>query len=143
MAQNTLASANTKLALNLFKVVHKDLKGKNAFLSSLSISAALSMTQIGAKETTVKEIAQVLGWELENGEQIHQQFQEYLTKLQQPSDIYQLSTANRIFLEKTFTVIVDFTKKTKELYIADNKLIHSEASTDQSRNGGRVQPGYC
>ncbi|BFZ17326.1 hypothetical protein BsWGS_20366 [Bradybaena similaris] len=119
MAQNTLASANTKLALNLFKVVRKDLKGKNAFFSPLSISAALSMTQIGARENTAKEMAQVLGWESENGEQIHQQFQKYLTKLQKPSDIYQLSTANRIFLEKTFTVIEDFTKKTKEWYLAE------------------------
>ncbi|BFZ17331.1 hypothetical protein BsWGS_20370 [Bradybaena similaris] len=119
MAQNTLASANTKLALNLFKVVRKDLNGKNAFFSPLSISAALSMTQIGARKNTAKEMAQVLGWESENGEQIHQQFQEYLTKLQQPSDIYQLSTANRIFLEKTFTVIGDFKKKTKEWYLAE------------------------
>ncbi|BFZ17330.1 hypothetical protein BsWGS_20368 [Bradybaena similaris] len=119
MPQNTLASANIKFALSFFKVVCKDLKGENAFFSPFSISAALSMTQIGARENTAKEMAQVLGWESENGEKIHQQFQKYLTKLQKRSGIYQLSTANRIFLEKTFTVIEDFKKKTKEWYLAE------------------------
>ncbi|CAG5127350.1 unnamed protein product [Candidula unifasciata] len=119
MSQNTLASANTILALSLFKVVRKDLKGKNAFLSPLSISAALSMTQLGAREKTAQEMAKVLGWESENGEQIHQQFQAYFTKLQQQSDQYQLSTANRIFVEKTFNVLETFTKQTKEWYLAE------------------------
>jgi serpin B len=118
MGENILAKANNKFGLNLFKVTHKDLKGKNAFLSPFSISAALSMTQIGAREKTAKEMAQVLGWESENGEKIHQQFQAYLRTLQQPSDQYQLSIANRIFLEKSYTVVDDFKNKTKEWYLA-------------------------
>lgn len=123
MAQNVLAEANNKFGLNLFKVVRA--QGQNGFLSPLSISAALAMTQIGAREKTAVEMARVLEWGSENGEKIHQEFKVYFKTLQQPSDQYQLSSANRIFLEQNFSVLEEFKSKTSEFYLAGKLMLLS------------------
>uniref|UniRef100_A0A0B7BU60 Serpin domain-containing protein n=3 Tax=Arion vulgaris TaxID=1028688 RepID=A0A0B7BU60_9EUPU len=119
MEQNILAIANNKFGLSLFKEARKDMKGKNTFMSPLSISSVLAMTQIGARNKTAQEMAQVLEWGPEKGDKIHQLFQTYFTTLQKPAEQYQLSTVNRIFLEQTFAILDEFKSKTKTWYLAE------------------------
>ncbi|MGH0163027.1 UNVERIFIED_CONTAM: hypothetical protein FKN15_044551 [Acipenser sinensis] len=55
----SLASANTIFALDLFKKLSNDRKAENIFYSPLSISSALAMVYLGARGNTASEMAQV------------------------------------------------------------------------------------
>ncbi|PKU43865.1 leukocyte elastase inhibitor-like [Limosa lapponica baueri] len=52
----SLTAANTKFCLDFFKELSKVKRNENIFFSPLSISAALSMIQLGARGSTAEEI---------------------------------------------------------------------------------------
>ncbi|RXM29891.1 Leukocyte elastase inhibitor [Acipenser ruthenus] len=54
----SLASANTSFALDLFKKLSNDRKAENIFYSPLSISSTLAMVYLGARGNTASEMAQ-------------------------------------------------------------------------------------
>lgn len=55
----SLTAANTKFCLDFFKELSKVKRNENIFFSPLSISAALSMVQLGARGNTAKEMEKV------------------------------------------------------------------------------------
>ena len=54
----SLSEANTRFAYDLFQQLRKSEK-KNIFYSPLSVSAAISMTYLGAQENTASQIQKV------------------------------------------------------------------------------------
>ncbi|MBN3275640.1 SPB6 protein, partial [Polyodon spathula] len=62
LIMESLASANTSFALDLFKKLSNDRKAGNIFYSPLSISSALAMVYLGARGNTAAEMAQVGAW---------------------------------------------------------------------------------
>lgn len=58
---NSLSAGNTHFAFDLFQQLKRSKKDDNIFYSPLSISSALAMTYLGAKENTAFEIGEV-GW---------------------------------------------------------------------------------
>lgn len=64
----SLSAANTKFCLDFFKELRKVKRNENIFFSPLSISAALSMVQLGAGGNTAEEMEKVgffpFSWEL-------------------------------------------------------------------------------
>ena len=114
------ATVNNAFGLNLFKKIWEEEQGQNIFLSPFSISVALAMTHLGARGNTASEMSATLQWPSGKEEDIHQGYQTYvsLLELHQPSQNYQLSTANRIFIENTFPVLADFLEKTNTHYLA-------------------------
>ena len=117
-----IATVNNAFGLNLFKKIWEEEQGKNIFLSPFSISVALAMTHLGARGNTASEMSATLQWPSGKDEDIHQGYQTYLSLLHQPSKHYQLSTANRIFIEKKYPVLAQFLEKTNKHYLAG---IHS------------------
>ncbi|CAL1546524.1 unnamed protein product [Lymnaea stagnalis] len=127
------AAANNKFGLDLFKTIYDGSKGKNNFLSPFSISVALAMTQLGARETTAQAMAKTLRWETADETKIHKQFQAYLKLLQKPSDAYQLSTGNRIYLEQSYPILDEFKSQTQEWYLAEPVNADFINNADQER----------
>ena len=111
-------TANNQFGLDLFRLIFEDNKTTNTFFSPFSISVALAMTQLGAREKTASDMSSTLRWPPGQEEQIHGDFKSYLALLQNKSDSYQLSSANRLFVEKNYPILEDFLKKTKEFYLA-------------------------
>ena len=64
----SLSAANAKFCLDFFKELSKVKRNENTFFSLLSISAALSMVQLGAGGNTAEELEKVsflpFSWEL-------------------------------------------------------------------------------
>lgn len=118
MDKKSLTFTNYKFGLGLHKVISRNSRGQNSFLSPLSIQAALAMTYIGARGRTAKEIGYVLAWKDFGDGDVHQQFQAFFMRVQQPSKYYQLSIVNRIYTEQTFGVTDNFSKETKRCYFA-------------------------
>ncbi|NXA30578.1 SPB4 protein, partial [Ibidorhyncha struthersii] len=101
----SLTAANTKFCLDFFKELSKVKRNENIFFSPLSISAALSVVQLGARCNTAKEMEKLafpccLKCEKAGG--AHSQFQELLCALGKAGAACSLSIANRLFGEVTF-----------------------------------------
>ncbi|XP_046551363.1 leukocyte elastase inhibitor-like isoform X1 [Haliotis rubra] len=115
-----VASANSQFGLDLYKKVALDLKDSNVFLSPFSISAALAMTQLGARGDTAAQMNQVLKW-TDIQDSVHPGFEYYLRLLKTQED-YVLTTANRLFVNEKAKILDEFLQKTEKHYGAQAVL---------------------
>ncbi|XP_048258257.1 leukocyte elastase inhibitor-like [Haliotis rufescens] len=122
-----VATANSQFGLDLYKKVASDLKDSNVFLSPFSISAALAMTQLGARGDTAAQMNQVLKW-TDLQDSVHPGFEDYLGLLKTQGD-YVLTTANRLFISDTCQLLPDFLKDTMFHYEAETALADFQGST--------------
>uniref|UniRef100_A0A671K6U3 Serpin B6 n=1 Tax=Sinocyclocheilus anshuiensis TaxID=1608454 RepID=A0A671K6U3_9TELE len=108
-----LSAANTRFSLNLFKKISEGNASKNVFYSPISISSALAMVSLGAKENTAEQMFQVLsftnppthcGTPVPNVsmDQIHSSFNKLMSELNKPGAPYVLSLANRLYGEQSY-----------------------------------------
>ncbi|XP_070378406.1 ipis-1-like [Dermacentor albipictus] len=114
MAVNKLGDSVLNFAVDLYhqlspKGVHKG----NIFFSPFSISAALSMALGGARNRTAKEMSAVLRVD---GEQIHNHFSDFLSKLPSYAADVKLHIANRMYCEKTFPVLESYLALLRDSY---------------------------
>ncbi|KAH9495448.1 Leukocyte elastase inhibitor [Bulinus truncatus] len=133
MSYELISFANNKFGLDLFKLFHDGRKGENLFLSPFSISLALAMTQVGAKEKTALDMAKTLRWETEDEIKIHEQFQDYIKLIQSPTDAYELSTANRIYLQQSYIFLEEFKNKVVNWYLAEPVNADFKNNADKER----------
>ncbi|NXK24926.1 ILEUA inhibitor, partial [Arenaria interpres] len=140
----SLTAANTKFCLDFFKELSKRKRNKNIFFSPLSISAALSMIQLGARGSTAEEIEKV--WECillktafpcclqcEEAGGAHSQFQELLSALEKSGATCSLSIANRLFGEVTFQFLQQYLDSTRTLYHAELEEMDFINAAEESR----------
>uniref|UniRef100_A0A8C9UW12 Serpin domain-containing protein n=1 Tax=Spermophilus dauricus TaxID=99837 RepID=A0A8C9UW12_SPEDA len=95
---DSLSKANGTFAIQVLKMLCQDRPSQNVFFSPLSISSALAMVLLGAKGNTKDQMAMSLNTE----EDIHKGFQMLLTQVNMLGSKYLLTTANRLFGEKTY-----------------------------------------
>lgn len=114
----TLASSNTDFALSLYKKLALRNPDKNVVFSPLSISAALAILSLGAKDSTMEEILEGLKFNLTETTEIdiHQNYRDLLQRLSQPGGQGQISRANLLFVEKHLQILNGFKEKAKALY---------------------------
>ncbi|KAL4692981.1 hypothetical protein H8959_016791 [Pygathrix nigripes] len=94
---NSLSEANTKFMFDLFQQFRKSQKN-NTFYSPISITTALGMVLLGAKDNTAQQINKVLHFD---------QFTENTTE---KAATHHLKIANKLFGEKTYQFLqVNFT----------------------------------
>uniref|UniRef100_A0A8C9PK63 Serpin domain-containing protein n=1 Tax=Spermophilus dauricus TaxID=99837 RepID=A0A8C9PK63_SPEDA len=112
---DSVSEANGTFACQVLKMLCQDKPSQNVFFSPLSISSALAMVLLGAKGNTKVQMAQVSfpikidsfllfpsqAMSLNTEEDIHKGFQMLLTQVNKPGSKYLLTTANRLFGEKT------------------------------------------
>ncbi|NXI92535.1 OVAL protein, partial [Psophia crepitans] len=144
----SLSAANTKFCLDFFKELSKVKKNENIFFSPLSISAALSMVQLGARGNTAEEMAKV-GFlpfsgvllkkafrccsQCEEARGAHSQFQELLSALGKAGATCSLSIANRLFGEATFQFLQQYLDSTRVLYHAELEAMDFINAAEESR----------
>ncbi|KFO70535.1 heterochromatin-associated protein MENT [Cuculus canorus] len=148
-----------KFTVDLFNKLNETNKGKNIFFSPWSISSALALTYLGAKGNTAMEMAEVLHFiqeagdegssvarpsrgrpkrrkvdpELKQADDIHSGFKELLTAINKPRNTYSLRTANRIYVEKNFPLVPRYIQLSKNYYKAEPQKINFSTAPEQSR----------
>uniref|UniRef100_A0A8C9PSD3 Serpin domain-containing protein n=1 Tax=Spermophilus dauricus TaxID=99837 RepID=A0A8C9PSD3_SPEDA len=125
---DSVSEANGTFACQVLKMLCQDKPSQNVFFSPLSISSALAMVLLGAKGNTKVQMAQV-----SFPEDIHKGFQMLLTQVNKPGSKYLLTTANRLFGEKTCDFLSTFKESCLQFYHAELELLSFAEATEESR----------
>ncbi|XP_055513873.1 leukocyte elastase inhibitor-like isoform X2 [Leucoraja erinacea] len=126
-----LVTANIQFALDLFKHLDEQNSDGNIFVSPFSISMALALVYLGAKEKTATQMAQMLGFDEVKG--VHLQFQKLQTELINPNAKYSLNLANRLYGEKTYEFLQDFLAASLEYYQAGLGAVDFRKAAEAAR----------
>uniref|UniRef100_H9G4A2 Serpin B7 n=1 Tax=Anolis carolinensis TaxID=28377 RepID=H9G4A2_ANOCA len=146
----TLIDSNTEFAVDLFKILMKHNPEGNIFCSPLSISAALSMTLLGARGNTAKQMEKVLhfteitgsgcskdipvtGAQCDKPGGPHEQFKALLSAINKPTKDYALSIANRLYGSNNYEFLQQYLHCTKELYHAELERVDFGNATEEVR----------
>ncbi|XP_078096675.1 leukocyte elastase inhibitor-like [Mustelus asterias] len=114
---DSLTSANTRFAFDLFKKITEERSNESIFLSPLSISVAVAMMYLGAKSNTATEMAQVLHFDSEG--EVHPSFKKLMDEINKPDESYLLKLANRLYGEETFNFLEEFQSHVSKFYDAE------------------------
>ncbi|XP_076713964.1 serpin B9-like isoform X2 [Callospermophilus lateralis] len=128
---DSLSKANGTFAIQVLKMLCQDRPSQNVFFSPLSISSALAMVLLGAKGNTKVQMAQAMS--LNTEEDIHKNFQMLLTQVNKPGSKYLLTTANRLFGEKTCDFLSTFKESCLQFYHVELELLSFAEATEKSR----------
>ncbi|XP_025229862.1 serpin B4-like, partial [Theropithecus gelada] len=143
---NSLSEANTKFMFDLLKQFRKSQKN-NTFYSPISITTALGMVLLGAKDNTAQQINKVLHFDqvpknttekaathhVDRSGNVHHQFQKLLTELNKSTDAYELKIANKLFGEKTFQFLQEYLDAIKKLYQTSVESVDFAKAPEESR----------
>ncbi|XP_040120144.1 serpin B8-like, partial [Oryx dammah] len=94
-----LCVANGTFAINLLKMLGEEDHSPHLFFSPLSLSFVLTVVLMGAEGNTVAQMSQALY--LDEGGDVHRGLQSLLREVSTPGPQSLLTTANRLFGEKT------------------------------------------
>lgn len=111
-APQAAAAGNSAFALELYAKLSSE--PGNLFYSPYSLSMALGMTWAGARGATADEMAKTLHF----GKDVHAGFAALNKRLLGRQPGYQLSIANRLYVQQGYRLLDAFTAVTKEQYLA-------------------------
>jgi len=114
----TLVNLNTDFALKIFKGLSDEDKNLNVFISPISISLAIAMAYNGSKNQTQQGIAEALGFEDYNIDELNESFKILLSSMANIDEMVELYTGNSIWFEEDFTIEKDFTDLAENYYNA-------------------------
>ncbi|XP_055415179.1 serpin B4-like isoform X3 [Bubalus kerabau] len=143
---SSLGEAIIHLAIDLFHQIRKSEK-ENIFLSPFSISSALAMTYLGARENTASQMQKVLHFNeitenprgratrnpVERPGNVHHHFQKLLMELKKSTDAYELSVANRLYGEKEFRFLQEYMDNVQKFYLASVESADFKNAAEESR----------
>ncbi|XP_043745286.1 serpin B3-like [Cervus elaphus] len=143
---SSLGEAIIHLAIDLFHQIRKSKK-ENIFYSPFSISSALAMTYLGARENTASEMQKVLHFSeitantnggatkdpVEKPGNVHHHFQKLLTELKKSTDAYKLSVANRLYGRKDFPFLQEYMDNVQKYYLASVESADFVSAAEESR----------
>uniref|UniRef100_A0A671K3H3 Serpin B6 n=1 Tax=Sinocyclocheilus anshuiensis TaxID=1608454 RepID=A0A671K3H3_9TELE len=119
-----LSAANTQFSLKLFKKISGGNTSGNVFYSPISISSALAMVSLGAKENTAAQMFE---------DQIHSSFNKLMSELKKPGAPYVLSLANRLYGEQSYQFVEKFLSDAKRYYEAGLEEVDFKKNSDAAR----------
>ena len=128
--------ANNKFSVDLHKALRNDAQfaGKNLFYSPSSLSIALAMTSMGAKGNTAVQMNKALHWEGLPQGQLCNEEQLFLNALQESNAAgNELLAANRLFVQKNFSLVQKFVEETKKFFAAEIALADYQKDTEGAR----------
>uniref|UniRef100_G3MLE6 Serpin domain-containing protein n=1 Tax=Amblyomma maculatum TaxID=34609 RepID=G3MLE6_AMBMU len=128
-----LSSAVLAFSLDLYKQLLTGARGsgQNVVVSPFSIATALSMTLAGARGLTADEITAALHTGKLND--VHSNFSDVLAKLSGLAPDVTLEVANRLYCEKTFSILDDYTTALKKSYGSTVASVNFKTEAEQAR----------
>jgi len=128
----TIAEGNNEFAIEIYRRLA--VPGKNLFISPLSIGTAFAMTVAGARGATRGEIERVLRFRA-SGDELARSWSGLLADLDEraKSGKFQWNAANRIWIEKKFSLGKDFIKTMKKSYDAAVKQVNFSGDPEGAR----------
>ena len=127
-----IAEGNNEFAIEIYRKLAAP--GKNLFISPLSIGTAFAMTVAGARGATREEIERVLRFKA-SGDELARSWSGLLADLDERAETgkYQWNSANRIWIEKKFSLGKDFVKTMKKSYDAAIKQVDFSGNPEGAR----------
>ena len=113
-----LPVCNAEFALDLYKR-QTSPADHNIFMSPLSISVALAMTYLGAREQTKSQMRNTLHFANLVDDHLYEAFTDIQSALNKPHQPYKLYMANRLFGEKSYTFLNEFLAAERKHYGAE------------------------
>jgi serpin B len=117
---NNVVKGNNQFATDILKnySASADYKGKNIFISPLSIYTALAMVSEGAQEQTLEEMNHVLYFP-ENVQEKQQHMDSLMNKLNPIHASYKLSLVNALWAQNDYEFRKEFVSATQRYYKAN------------------------
>ncbi|KAM6167527.1 serpin B13-like isoform 2-T2 [Erethizon dorsatum] len=139
-------TASTQFGVKLFKELKK-LHDGNILFSPIGMSAAIGMLFLVTQGATTSQLQKVFHLEkdtessrikdeekkIKKTEEIHEQFQTFLTEIRKLPDGYELYIANRLFGEKTYLFLQKYLDYVEKYYHASLEPVDFANAADQSR----------
>ncbi|XP_007473697.1 serine protease inhibitor A3N-like isoform X2 [Monodelphis domestica] len=115
---SAISTSNTDFAFKLFKTLASHHQNKNILFSPLSISIAFALLSLGAQGSTQTQILESLRFNLTETSvtEIHRGFQKLIYSHNLPNDMFQLSTGNALFVDKSMELLEKFQNDSKTFY---------------------------
>ncbi|XP_068251883.1 ovalbumin-related protein X-like [Nyctibius grandis] len=141
----SISAANAEFSFDVFKELKGHQATGNVFFSPLNIIAALAMVYLGARGNTEYQMEKVLHFDKIAGlggtiqtkcgksVNIHILFKELLSDITAPKANYSLYIANRLYAEKTSSILPIYLKCVKKLYRAGLEMVNFKTAPDQAR----------
>nr|KAF6422899.1 hypothetical protein HJG63_008686 [Rousettus aegyptiacus] len=143
---DSLGAAITVFGIDLFRELSKTNDG-NIFFSPVSITTVIGMLPLGARGSTATQLRKVLfsekdtessgikaeEKEIEKMEEIHHQFETFLSEISKPTNNYELKIANRLFGEKTYLFLQKYLDSVEKYYHASLEPVDFVNAADESR----------
>ncbi|KAF5880020.1 alpha-1-antitrypsin, partial [Clarias magur] len=109
---------NAKFAFALYNKLstHADAKGKNIFFSPLSISIALSMLALGAKEETHSQIFSTMGYSSLTEDQVNEAYEHLLNIVDHSKEAILLEIGGGLAVREGFKPVDKFLKDLQHFY---------------------------
>ncbi|XP_043553102.1 alpha-1-antitrypsin-like isoform X1 [Chiloscyllium plagiosum] len=119
-----LSAANLDFALRLYRQIASQPRSaaKNIFFSPVSVSAALSMLSLGARDNTVNQLLRVLGYSdmsQNDAAEVHEAYKYLLQKLTRENSELNLTMGNSLHIQQEFVVKQKFLEDAKQFYKAE------------------------
>ncbi|XP_066154252.1 antichymotrypsin-2-like isoform X2 [Euwallacea fornicatus] len=114
---SAFATGNWQFTARLYNEILKDKPNQNFIFSPFSIEAILALIAAGAKNDTLLEFASALN--LPPQETTEEALRNVFILLKQKSMHFQLSSANKLFVNNDFHILDSFKKRAIENYDAD------------------------
>jgi serpin B len=111
-----LVAAMNALAFQVLSQIGKQNRNRNLFISPLSITLALALLYNGADGVTQQELAEILGIQNIELEEVNAAFAVIRDELEQHGGQINLSIANSLWAQKGLLFKQDFIQRSKDFY---------------------------
>ncbi|XP_069103394.1 leukocyte elastase inhibitor-like [Argopecten irradians] len=115
-------TSNAEFTLELYKRLTKMSEDGNLFYSPFSVSAAMSMVYLGAREQTAAQMVPALSIQ-SLGQRVHEAYEDYLKVVLAGNENVTLQIANRLFPNNKVEIVPSFIELCAKHYQADAKAM--------------------
>lgn len=136
-AMDASPSAN-RFGFDLYTIIAAESRGENIFISPLSISLALTMAYNGATGKTASEMAEVLGVDGMELEEINISNGQLMTELGGEIEDVRLDIANSLWARDGFTFKKTFLERTSSHYEAEIRSLDFRSPSARKTINGWV-----
>ncbi|CAF4733636.1 unnamed protein product [Rotaria sp. Silwood1] len=132
LSPSSTATSFEQFGLKLYSTLGQNKKNENVFVSPISISLAMSMCAVGARQETLNQMLK--SFEVSSSEQLiktAEQIMNVFSIVNQDKQV-QLKLANRLYAQKAYQLQQEYLKIVQNSFKADIKLEDFEHESKQA-----------